>query len=73
MPLEGKYAWLLSCGFSINKDPNPVRNNCGCNAESPFLAGKSISPIHGKKDSYINRVTVGFLSFFTFALTAHLM
>ncbi|GMU74483.1 MAG: hypothetical protein AMXMBFR44_6790, partial [Candidatus Campbellbacteria bacterium] len=54
MPLEEKYAWLLSCGCSINKDPNPVRNNRVLPAESPFLAGKSISPIHGKKDSYTN-------------------
>ena len=37
-----------------SKRSNPLRNNRVLSAESPFLAGKSMSPIHGIKNTYTN-------------------
>ena len=54
MPREEQFAWLLSCGCSINRDRDPVKNNRVLAPDSPFLAGRSVSPIHGKKDQYTN-------------------
>jgi ribonuclease HI len=54
MPREEQFAWLLSCGCSINRNRDPVKNNRIPAPESPFIAGRSVSPIHGKKDPYTN-------------------
>ena len=49
-----RFAWLLSCGCSINKDPDPPENNRIPPRGSPFIAGESVSPIHGMKDPLTN-------------------
>ena len=54
MSLQERFAWLLACGCSIHKNPDPPGNNRVPLRCSPFLAGESVSPIHGKKDPETN-------------------
>ena len=51
---EEMFAWLLACGYSVNKNPDPPENNRIPTRESPFIAGDCVSPIHGRKDPDTN-------------------
>ena len=51
---QERFAWLLACGCSINKNPDPPENNRVPLRGSPLIAGESVSPIHRRKDPDTN-------------------
>ena len=49
-PLQLRPAWILAGGSYLNNQPDMPRNNRVLPRQSPFLPGRSVSPVKGHKD-----------------------